>query len=608
MSNQLHVLSRRAEEKMIESFMAEAQKAIEKKAKRKEKARLRTKTAPFSDDAEHFKRLSIERQTLVDLRLKRGYHRIGRVELSGYQLPFEVREQGLRSSTLESNAALMWPSLVRKRKNLRAAWTNGTIAGTDSKLLALDMPYVEGNTEFLGFIRIDTDLIWSSTEACQHVFQELVDDGKLACLPHFLVGLKLSDGRFIRPHAIWCLPYGDAVWNAPGKPGLSKAPLDLFRSTYYGMCEAMIEVGADPAAPWSTQRVKNPLSPEWHTVCPQDTDWPNLSKMSEYVDLAATRERATRKAAAFQSEHSIEASNQLFNVYQAAAFQCLREWHFSGDPAYQAAMAGDRRGAVVDAIHAHLESITLSASVSKKWNASQLAALQAKVADYAAMNWNPEKVDQRKVNRSACMHMISPSDSLAERQAIGGGYASAIKAEKTLGELRNAISAMKADGVAITKKGLAKVSGISLKTIKARWSEVELLLSNSEGVVQCIGKKDGQPSIITANNNTTMNVTGTIESGNLYLIMESESEIPESVIVKIAPQIAMVEPVNMDTGFTVSRLETAHQQPETGEWWMRSDTSDDDYSTSADDEIGTGYSFAEESDYDDWDGENPYND
>lgn len=525
------VLSRRAEDEMIERFRADAKQAalrradaeaarikklVEKKAAKalkpakpakpepiltdEELRKKALKAAQRREDAEFFKERAQDRAANISGRLKDGYRRVGEARLSDYLLPFETREEGLRSETLGSKAAELWPSLVRRGGELRGRWSSrGALEVFTEKLFGLDMPYIEGNREFLTFMRIDTDLEWPSVAAARYAFEQLVIDGKIACAPHFLVGLVTRDGRFIRPHAIWCLPYGEGVWNNPKGKNWSKKPLDLFRDTYYGMVEAMIDVGADPEAPWATQQVKNPLCPEWHTECVQDNAFPDLKVLSESVNLNASRDKVTRKAAAFQAEHSITASNQLFNTYRRAALHCMQVWHFSGDPAYAAAMKTAGRGAVVDKVFEHLQTIDVSGMVSKTWKPKHLAALMDKVASYAADNWDPTKAKAKRKNAGTLMGEINASASLSERQALGGRYAATQKADHALRLILEALRAMQGDGEAITKKAVARRSGCALMTVRRRWAEIEGLIGPDDGGNnQSKGKK--QPAITTVQN------------------------------------------------------------------------------------------------------------
>lgn len=427
-----------------------------------------------AEDKEFFHQRYKDQQALVKERLELGYRRRGYKELSGHQVG-PVREEGLRSETLKSKASELFVAAVPRKQDLRSSWGKGTLERLHQKLFSLDEPYVEGNRKFLGFLRIDTDRVWNSVEECCSFYRLLVDDGEIACEPHFLVGLKLHDGRFIRPHAIWMLPKGAAIWNEPDKEGWRRGPVDLFRSVYFGLCHALLEAGADAGAPAASQQVKCPLSPEWHTVCPQDICFPDLSEHAEYLELNHKREMLLRRAACVQSGMGIVASNEIFNFCQKKAYEILNGWHFSADAQFKADYQGKRFGSIIDRLHAELENaLTTGASRSKANHAENTSLIIAKVAEYAVSHWNPDALQQSKKNRGVLMHVVEGQKSLKERQVTAAQYSAQKNAERTLNSIENAIKSLSEKGIGVTKTNIARESGISRPTIDKYWTELTL--------------------------------------------------------------------------------------------------------------------------------------
>lgn len=426
----------------------------------------------------------------VGFRLKYGYHRDDHAELSGHWVR-PVSEEGLRSNTLGSKAAEMWPALVNKASTLRTNWGKSCLRILGSKLLALDQPYVEGNRTMLGFIRIDTDRVWPSPYAAQLAFEEAARDGKIACAPHFLVGLQLRDGSFIRPHAIWLLPYGSAVLNKSDSDGFRRQPLDLFRKVYLGLCEALLDLGADPAAPATTQQVKNPLSPEWHTVCPQDHRFPSLSEHAEYVNTRTSREKLTRAAAEIQSGLGLTASNEAFNAMQDLAFKTMRQWHFDSDNLYWESMRSGNRKGLVDRLHVVLEGIAVYSSGSRRQRRVDVstALLRAKVADFTVYNWDHRRMQRPGVKNGRLKHVVAGM-TMTEARQEAGRYAASARADKTLETMVEAYDAMSVEMSDVSKKGLARLSGLGLTTVKRRWADMEAVISSRPGgAIRSIDKK-----------------------------------------------------------------------------------------------------------------------
>ncbi|MEP7452164.1 hypothetical protein [Phyllobacterium sp. SB3] len=450
------------------------------------------KAAMREEDAQYYARKSQDRTRDIKQRLEFGYERFGYRILSGYTVE-PLRENGLRSETLNSHAAAFWPALVPKASRLRTSWGKAQLETIGTKLFSLDEPYVEGNRDFLGFLRLDTDRVWTTPEECQYYYETLVAEGSIACAPHFIVGLRPPDGRFIRPHAIWILPYGSAVWNAPGHKQWRRGPVDLFKSVYYGLCNAALEGGADPDAPATSQQVKNPLSPEWLTLCLQDSHFPDLVEHSEYLDMKCSREKLVRRSVGIQSALGITGSNAVFNSLQETAYGALRDWHFNGDELYHDAMKSGRRGALGDRLHISLaERIRELDLTGLKISDQALELLIAKISDYAVDTWDPKKLARKSKASGTLMHVVEGMKTVKERRQAAAAYASSCKAATSLNALVKAVRRLNADGNQISKSSVARISGVALTTVKNRWKELEsfLALSTEDQAFRSIDKKN----------------------------------------------------------------------------------------------------------------------
>ncbi|MEN3145336.1 hypothetical protein ABDF71_25420 [Ochrobactrum sp. WV_118_8] len=477
------------------TFMKQFQEDIFRSnlAKAKKQARRKNSNREITPEAEYFIEQSRIQRELIKERLENGYDRRGWKVLSGHQVA-PVSEMGLRSQTLNSQAAKLFVAAVPKAKDLRSNWGKGALTTIGNKLLSLDEPYIEGNRKFLSFIRIDTDRVWSSYQQCVDYFRQLAHDGKIACEPHFLVGLRLTNGQFVRPHAIWMLPYGSAVFNEPSKAGFNRAPVDLFHSVYYGLCNALLDAGADAGAPAASQQVKNPLSPEWFTVCPQDTHFPDLSEHAEYLELGHNRESLTRQSAAVQSGMSIEQSNGLFNYLQKAAYSIMSTWHFAGDPEFARNRSEGRLGAISDRLHIELERAVAQSDHRPSKKDGNVQYLIASVANYAVSKWNPDKL-MTKRNRGAAMHLVQGMKFLSDRQSAGARYAATQKTDRVMATLTASIQQLTAEGVELTKTIVSRVSGISRQTVHKYWDQVIRLLNR-------VGRRKDKCMIKSLSHNT----------------------------------------------------------------------------------------------------------
>jgi hypothetical protein len=405
----------------------------------------------------------------------------------GYELPFgknvggryrePFREEGLRS---EENIVLKYfVSLVPRRGRARASWDKATLdVQCREKVLTLDYPYIELNKEFVAALRVDCDGVFPSPEACIFDLLEHVRDGSIPCLPHIVVGDRLDDGRFIRPHFIWLLPYGAAIWNSKDER-CRKEPVRLFDAVCRGLTAALLDIGADPAAPTMTMRMKCPTSPIWHTITPNADVWPTLSEYADYVDTGVSRPVLARRAAAIQSGLGLTASNAIFDILRTEGQRLLAEWHFAAD----SRMRGTRE-ALADHLHQALALFAEKTGLSE----TKVGYVTGKVADYLAAHFDPTKLDNPRVNRGRLLDVVDGMTSVAARQAAGGRHAAKSNADRTLSKLAEAYRSLSATGGDVTKSALAEAAKVSRRTVINRWND--LISAIEQGCEkQCIDKK-----------------------------------------------------------------------------------------------------------------------
>ena len=276
---------------------------------------------------------------------------------------------------------------------------------------------------------------------------------------------------------------------AIGTLRFNRAPVDLFHSVYYGLCNALLDAGADAGAPAASQQVKNPLSPEWFTVCPQDAHFPDLSEHAEYLELGHNRESLTRRSASVQSGMDIQQSNGLFNFLQKTAYGIMTSWHFAGDPEFARNHKEGRLGAISDRLHIELERAVAQSDLRPSKKDGNVQYLIASVANYAVSKWNPDKLTTKR-NRGAAMHLVQGMKSLSDRQATGARYAATQKTDRVVATLKATIQKLTADGVELTKTIVSRLSGISRQTVHKYWDQVFRLLNRvGKCKDKCIDKK-----------------------------------------------------------------------------------------------------------------------
>ena len=99
---------------------------------------------------------------------------------------------------------------------------------------------------------------------------------------------------------------------------------------------------------------------------------------------------------------------------------------------------------------------------------SEIKNIVKSIAKYCANNsvYVLKSIDSKR--RSAAGNFINPEDSLKTRQSVGAKYSRLQHAMKTKKKLLDALQGLKNP----TKKGLAKISGVSLNTVKKYWDEL----------------------------------------------------------------------------------------------------------------------------------------
>lgn len=447
-------------------------KAAETKAKRKKGDEDRKTVDPDSDTA-RYRQETIELRRAVRDRLE-----------NGYVLPFDRNiagrwrrafiEEGLRS---EDDAILkLFVTLVPKGGRARASNDKATLdVQSRSKLLTLDYPYIELNKAFLGAIRIDCDGVFASPGHSLLALEALVREGKIPCLPHIIVGDLLDDGTYHRPHFIFLLPPGTAVWKSDDKR-CRRNIVRLFLGVSNGLTKALLPLGADPAAPATTMRMKNPLSPLWHTLTPNRHTMPTLSEYVAWVDTGSSREALARQAAAVQAGMGLKASNVTFNTLRERGAALLIEWHFAADDR----MKGSR-AALADHLHVALEDYART----MKLEDTRLSYVVAKVADRLAMDFDPAKLQGGK-NRQRLLHVVEGMTKVQDRQRAGAEYSQGIRRERSLEKLVAAYAEMLERSETLSPEQLASRAGVSRSTAYRHFADCQQICANG-----CIDKKAG---------------------------------------------------------------------------------------------------------------------
>lgn len=447
-------------------------------------------------------------------RIEVGFRLSHDVVLSGHLVSSGLEYDGLKSENLGTWSALRWPSLVHRSRSMRVCWHRGShsdldiqvaaarkdgvpewmmlehenvsakaiegiVADADAqdlnvralepahhKILGLDAPTVEGNKTLLGFLRIDTDLTWKSAGHLMDALRRKVENGNIRSLPNFIVGIRTEDGRLIRPHLIWLLPPDQGVLNVDNKH------LRLFKSVYYGLCHALADLGADPQAPATSQLVKNPLSPLYHTECPSD-EWPTLAEHASCLDMGQNRMKLVRQSVATVTGETFKHSNEYFNGCMDAARKVMTNWLDNSDTVYAEAFETGEFGRLIDRLQEALATLVSCDGM----RARSMEYVRQKIATWTVETWNPSRVSTTGLQtRGRLRHIVEEVRGIKARQAVAGQYSAQVRADKTLEHLIEVWERLIVDGIP-SKSALAKEASLSRQTVHNRYADLQAALA-----------------------------------------------------------------------------------------------------------------------------------
>ncbi len=481
-----------------------------------------------------------ERRMVKD-RLENGYNLTWAREIAG-RLRSNIHEDGLRS---EDNVILkLFATRVPKGGKVRASDDKANLyVPYKSKLLTLDCPYIEGNKAFLSTIRLDCDAVFASPDACLSELRKLVRDEKIPHLPHVVTGDLMPDGTYRNPHFLFLLR--KAVWNNFEDERCRVQPVRLFDGVSRGLCRAMLGIGVDPAAPRLTMRMKNPLSPIWHTMTPNTSEFMTLSQYAQRVDTRSSIEELVRHAAVVQSCMGIKPSNIAFNVLRDRAKVILRQWHFNADHRIKGS-----RERLADHLHIELSAHAKETGL----NDVGVSAVVGKVCEYMWIKFDPKRLEKPGKVRHRLMHVVDGVECVAARQKIGAEHSAAVRKSKTMEKLLSVYRAALAKGEKLSVEQLASRAGVS-RSAAYRSFEACQQISPSRAIDKKVGtpteveEYPNQVAAYEADDSSTCESVETISDLEDILISEQEARLRQDFHVSGEPRFDALDAEIMEEFF-----------------------------------------------------------
>lgn len=113
--------------------------------------------------------------------------------------------------------------------------------------------------------------------------------------------------------------------------------------------------------------------------------------------------------------------------------------------------------------------LVLAGRLAGGLDGAAVRATAARVAEWTWRNHDPARVRERY---RPCAALVRGIDSVRERQAIGGQWASEQRREANVLTMAEAYNELSIGRFGPSKSRVAEASGLSLRTVQRRWDEV----------------------------------------------------------------------------------------------------------------------------------------
>jgi hypothetical protein len=342
---------------------------------------------------------------------------------------------------------------------LQSGRDKDVVEDATEKLLALDEPYITVNHDMRGVIRIDLDCTFDSLEHMRMAVSAcLSEHAGIPSMPNFAVAHVSVTGKVIRPHLVWLIE-NSVCFTVKGRA----APKTLFLQVEKGLCAALVELGADPGGLSNSGRLKNPVSPFWHTEVIAQTPY-QLDDLKGAVDLSVSEQSLTKKVMSSAVPEGLETangetitSNHFFNALRSYAYNRIAEFKSENREFSDFANM--------------IESYALSIASAEQKTRKLACNVAGRVSSWVWEQYDPSKT-QTRLQRGLLADQVKGLD-LSQRQALGGQSTASRRREASLTACRNVYVSLTSQDIRPTQKSVASMARVSGPTVKRLWSEIK---------------------------------------------------------------------------------------------------------------------------------------
>jgi hypothetical protein len=416
---------------------------------------LQRKIVRQASDAEFFAKFYDGLQSAYDRIIDVGFIWPGGMVADKYYRKHFV-EKGLRTwrhpfyQRVAASTARAWTG------RLRAGPTKDGCARQHSKLHGLDNVYIFFCDECRDMFRLDSDRMFDSETQMRSWIAHKVEELGLPCGPHMAVWIpdERAPGKVIRPHFLFLLPEGHAVWPS--------SPRDQHRLLGEVIAALTRAFECDMGGLAKPFHGKNPVSPLCEAVIIQDTHMPTLGEYAESMDLSYGPEMMLRKMMTERLEQAgfdKADSNTWFSSVRALS-------NAGGKTLFKGGLdivdRGRFRSKIAELIFDRvMEEIAPFPSQRKT-----VCKLIEVCTRWTAENFDPAKMDTLGRDRGGAAHLMEATDDGKTRMRKGQGHSAAVKVRRTRSEMTKAIIKMIKTGVEPTISNVAAATGRAYNTVK----------------------------------------------------------------------------------------------------------------------------------------------
>ncbi|MET4426393.1 hypothetical protein [Bradyrhizobium sp. RT3a] len=336
-------------------------------------------------------------------------------------------------------------------------------------------------------IRVDIDRNFANYSELYYRLETMVDEGKLPCLPHFVVWFfdDRYSGQVYHPHLIWCLPANKGVWDwrravskvertdpVTGEVVIQEMPRGweraygkharLYDAVACALTMACEELGADLAGALNPGDFKNPISPHTHYKKPNRDRFMSLAEMAECLGTSVTSVTLARKLTMEKLKESgltSANSNRFYHWSREASFEVAQKMFLAGalryDPRSDEFDAAAFEAEIIDVLTKAVPDYIAPRNARERESLAKAIEIRAR---YAVQNLDPSRLEDPGIDRGAYSDIIPADATTHEAQSLAAQRTNERAVERTREAIMLAYAKAISQGLPLTNVNIARMA------------------------------------------------------------------------------------------------------------------------------------------------------